>query len=91
MKEYMNLINGTWVRSDSGKTFENTNPANQELVGTFQLSTARDIDAAVEAAAEAYKSWRLVPAPRRAEYLYKIGELLRNRKEELARIETQES
>jgi aldehyde dehydrogenase (NAD+) len=90
MKEYMNLINGKWVKSESGRTFENHNPANQELVGTFQLSSTKDIETAVEVAAEAYKSWRLVPAPRRAEYLYKIGDILKEKKEELARIETQE-
>ncbi len=48
------------------------------------------IDDAVTAAAEAYKSWRLVPAPKRAEYLYKIGDIMKSQKEELARIETQE-
>jgi len=90
MQEYMNLINGKWTKSKSGKTFENHNPATQELVGTFQLSNEQDIDDAVTAAAEAYKSWRLVPAPRRAEYLYKIGEIMKGQKEELARIETQE-
>lgn len=90
MKEYMNFIGGKWVKSDSGRTFENRNPATGELVGTFQLSSKKDSDAAIAAAAEAYKSWRLVPAPKRAEVLYKIGEILRSKKEELARIETQE-
>ena len=53
MQEYMNLINGKWTKSKSGKTFENHNPANQELVGTFQLSNKQDIDDAVTAAAAA--------------------------------------
>ena len=90
MKEYMNLINGKWVKSEGGKTFENHNPATGELVGTFQLSTKTDVEKAVVAAAEAYKSWRLVPAPRRAEYLYRIGDIMKAQKEELARIETME-
>ena len=90
MTEFMNFIGGKWTKSASGRTFPNHNPANQELVGTFQLSTVKDVDAAVEAAAEAYKSWRLVPAPRRAELLYKVGDIMKTRKEELARIETQE-
>ncbi|MEE9270814.1 MAG: aldehyde dehydrogenase family protein [Candidatus Krumholzibacteria bacterium] len=90
MTEYMNLIGGKWVKSQSGRTFPNHNPANQELVGTFQLSSKKDTDAAVEAAAEAYKSWRLVPAPKRAEFLYRIGDIMKDQKEELARIETQE-
>lgn len=90
MTEYMNLIGGKWVKSESGRTFPNHNPATRELVGTFQRSSQKDTDAAVEAAAEAYKSWRLVPAPKRAEFLYKVGDIMKARKEELARIETRE-
>jgi aldehyde dehydrogenase (NAD+) len=90
MKEHKNFINGQWTASRTGKTFENRNPANQDLVGTFQASNKDDVEAAVSAAAEAYKSWRLVPAPKRAEYLYAIGALMKERKEELARIETRE-
>jgi alpha-ketoglutaric semialdehyde dehydrogenase len=88
---YKNLINGDWVESRSGRAVENRNPANtSELVGMFPASTEEDVNAAVEAAKEAYKTWRLVPAPKRAEILYRAAELLVARKEDLARDMTRE-
>jgi alpha-ketoglutaric semialdehyde dehydrogenase len=88
---HKNFINGQWVESRSGKTFENRNPANQrELVGIFPASSADDVDDAVIAASEAFKKWRLVPAPRRAEILYRTAESLVRRKEDLARDMTRE-
>jgi aldehyde dehydrogenase (NAD+) len=90
-KLYKNLIGGEWVASRTGKTFLNINPANSDdIVGEFQSSSAADIDNAVAAAAEAWKSWRLVPAPKRAEILYKTGEILTQRKEQYARDMTRE-
>src|SRR5437870_12481160 len=83
---FKNFINGEWVESRSGKTYEDRNPANSdELVGMFVASTDEDVDAAVEAAAEAYKKWRLVPAPKRAEILFRAAELLGERKEDFGK------
>jgi len=63
---FKNFINGEWVESRSGQVYENRNPANtDELVGMFVSSNAEDVNAAVDAAKQAYKSWRLVPAPQR--------------------------
>jgi aldehyde dehydrogenase (NAD+) len=88
---YKNLIGGQWVASRSGQTFQNINPANHDdIVGEFQFSIAADIDDAVNAAAEAWKTWRFVPAPKRAEILYRAGELLLQRKEQYARDMTRE-
>lgn len=88
---YKNYIDGKWVKARSGKTFENRNPANREdLIGIFPASGAEDVDDAVTAAKKAFSKWRLVPAPRRGEMLFKAGELLRNRKEEIARLMTRE-
>src|SRR5881275_757467 len=88
---FRNFINGEWVESRSGKAYENRNPANtDELVGMFASSTAEDADAAVDAAKEAYKSWRLVPAPKRAEILFRAAELLVQRKEEFSKDMTRE-
>lgn len=82
---YKNFINGEWVNSHTGNTFENRNPANtDEVVGVFQKSDQADVNLAVDAAAQAYKKWRLVPAPRRAEMLYKTAQLLVERKEKYA-------
>jgi aldehyde dehydrogenase (NAD+) len=90
-KTYGNLIGGKSVPAKSGKTFENLNPADTgDLVGIFPASEAPDVDAAVEAAARAYESWRLVPAPKRAEVLYRTGELLVKHKEAFARDMTRE-
>jgi len=90
-REYKNFINGEWVASKTGETFENRNPADtRELVGVFQKSDQRDVEKAVAAAREAFKSWRLVPAPKRAEILYKVGEMLITRKEDYARDMTRE-
>jgi alpha-ketoglutaric semialdehyde dehydrogenase len=88
---YNNYINGRWTASDSGQTFENRNPADtDDLLGLFQKSTRRDVEAAIDAAARAYETWRLVPAPRRAELLFRAAQLLVERKEPLARDMTRE-
>ena len=90
-KTYGNLIGGKFVPAKSGKTFENLSPADtSDVVGVFASSEAADVDAAVQAAAKAYETWRLVPAPKRAEILYRTGELLLKRKEEFARDMTRE-
>jgi alpha-ketoglutaric semialdehyde dehydrogenase len=88
---FKNFINGEWVTPAGGKTHLNHNPANTaEIIGEFPLSSQYDIDAAVSAAREAYKSWRLVPAPKRAEILFRVAELLVKRKEEFSRDMTRE-
>lgn len=82
---YQNYIGGQWLPAQSGETFPNHNPATGELLGYFPRSGAADANAAVAAARAAFEQWRLVPAPKRGELLYRVGELLRQRKEELAR------
>ena len=91
MTTYNNLIDGKWVPSASGQLFENRNPADdRELVGLFQKSTRADVQCAIDAAQRAYTSWRLVPAPRRAEILLRASQLIAERKESLARDMTRE-
>jgi aldehyde dehydrogenase (NAD+) len=86
-----NYIGGKWSAALSGKTFENRNPAKRDdLIGNFPASDAADVGAAVQAAKKAFATWRLVPAPKRGELLYRVGELLKKSKEEIARIETRE-
>ena len=88
---YLNLIGGKTVAARSGETFENINPArHDDIVGIFAASGPEDVDAAVKAAAEAFKTWRLVPAPKRAEVLYRAGDILTKRKEQYARDMTRE-
>jgi aldehyde dehydrogenase (NAD+) len=84
-------VDGKWIPSSSGLTFENRNPANTgDLIGVFQQSSAADVDEAIAAAARAYEHWRLVPAPLRAEILFKAAQLIVERKEAFARDMTRE-
>ena len=87
---FRNYIGGKWQEAQSGQAFPNYNPATGELIGTFPLSGAAEANAAVAAAQAAFARWRLVPAPKRGEILYRAGELLKQHKEELARTMTRE-
>src|SRR5271157_1045143 len=84
-KVFKNFIDGEWVESSTGETFEDRNPADtRDVVGVFQKSAKADVDAAVDAAKRAFAKWRLVPAPRRAEMVFKAAEILIGRKEDHA-------
>src|SRR5260370_2676155 len=85
-----NYIGGQWVEARSGETFDSINPATEEVIAPIAKSGAEDVAAAVEAAKKAYDGWRLTPAPRRGEILYRVGQLLMERKEQLAQLLTQE-
>ena len=88
---FKNYVGGAWVEAGSRKTFENRSPANRhDLIGLFPASSQDDVDRAVQAAKNAFAHWRLVPAPKRGEILYRVGELLRQHKEEIARGMTRE-
>jgi aldehyde dehydrogenase (NAD+) len=87
---YRNYIGGEWVDAARGETFESVNPATGETVGVFPLSTTADIDRAVEAARDAYERWRLVPAPKRAELLFRVAQAFAERKDELTELMVQE-
>ncbi len=90
-KEFKNYINGKWQPAKSGKTFQSINPANPaDIVGIFPASDKQDVDEAVAAAKKAYEDWRLYPAPKRAEILFRAGQIFIERKEELARELTRE-
>src|SRR5256885_14429421 len=85
-----NYIDGRWVDSASGDAFEDLDPATGEVIATATKSTVADIDKAVEAAHRASDAWRLFPAPKRGEILYRAGEIMLRRKDELARDMTRE-
>lgn len=91
VKKYKNYIGGEWIASSSGETFDNVNPANlDEVIGRFPLSNAEDVDRAVAAAKEAATRWRRTPAPKRAELLFTLGEILRRNKDEFTQQMTRE-
>ncbi|MCI0549484.1 MAG: aldehyde dehydrogenase family protein [Anaerolineae bacterium] len=86
--EFQNYINGKWVKGRS--TFPTINPANEELVADIAQADIADVDSAVKAASEASKSWRLLPAPLRGEMLFKVGDILKQKKEELSQLLTRD-
>jgi aldehyde dehydrogenase (NAD+) len=85
-----NFIDGRWVDSVSGNAFEDVDPATGEVIATATKSTVADIDKAVEAAKRAADAWRLYPAPKRGEILYRAAEMMLERKDALAREMTSE-
>nr|WP_043933238.1 aldehyde dehydrogenase family protein [Bacillus sp. EB01] len=90
MRKIMNYINGQWSEPSTGRFVPVMNPANGEVLGEVAQSSKEDVDKAVQAARQAQKLWRLVPAPERADYLYKVAFLLKERKEQLAKTLTSE-
>src|SRR5689334_13651296 len=91
VKTYQNYINGEWVASQSGEMFENLNPADtRDIVGRFPLSNSDDVNAAVNAAQGAFDRWRNTPAPKRAELLFRLGEILIENKEQFTADMTRE-
>ena len=89
-KTFQNYIGGEWVDAASGETFESTSPANGEAIGTFPRSSAEDVARAVAAAKTAYEDWRLVPAPRRGEILFRFAQLLTEQKEDISQLMARE-
>ncbi|MDQ0201385.1 CoA-acylating methylmalonate-semialdehyde dehydrogenase [Neobacillus ginsengisoli] len=81
-----NFINGEWVNSNSDQTLDVPNPATNELLTKVPVSTKEDVDLAVAAAKEAFKTWKNVPVPKRARVLFKFHHLLTENHEELARL-----
>ncbi|HEX8119037.1 MAG TPA: aldehyde dehydrogenase family protein, partial [Pyrinomonadaceae bacterium] len=90
-KKYPNYIGGEWVASSSGEWFEDANPADtRDVIGRFPVSTREDVEAAVGAARTAADRWRRLPAPRRAEILVRLGEILIRDKDRFSREMTRE-
>jgi aldehyde dehydrogenase (NAD+) len=86
-----NFIAGTWVEAADGRRFTSRNPADtREVVAEAPLSGPSDVDRAVAAARAALAGWRLLPAPRRGEILFRAGEILARSKNELGELVTRE-
>lgn len=89
--EFLNLIGGKWSAASSGKVIESVNPADTgDVVGLVPASGKKEVDRAVAAAREAHEGWRLTPAPKRGEFLFRTAELLLRHKDELASLVTRE-
>src|ERR671931_664360 len=89
-KTFKNFIGGEWVDAASGQIFESVSPATGETLGVFPKSTAEDVDRAVAAAKTAFEDWRLVPAPKRGEILFRFARLLEEAKDDLTDLMTRE-
>jgi alpha-ketoglutaric semialdehyde dehydrogenase len=91
MKTFKNYIAGEWVEPSTGQYFENRNPADtSDVIGRFPLSGPEDVDRAVQSALEGFERWRRTPAPARGDVLRRVGDLLTERKEEIADLMTRE-
>src|SRR5699024_2759692 len=80
------FINGKWIKGTGEK--EVKNPVNGELVDTVPTVGKQEVHQAVKAASEAFQSWSQVDPAERASYMYKVAELMRERKDEIARTAT---
>ncbi len=90
MQEYKLFINGEWIESSAGETFDDINPATLEPIAKLQKASVDDVQHAVESAEEAFDSWSSTPAPLRGKILFRAAQMLEERKEELAPFMTQE-
>ncbi len=90
-KSFSNFVAGEWVAAATGDTFENRSPADaREVIGTFPRSRAEDLGRAIESARRGFEQWRRTPAPARGDVLRHVGDLMTERKEEIARLMTRE-
>ncbi|MFC7176410.1 aldehyde dehydrogenase family protein [Halosegnis marinus] len=87
---YRHYIDGEWTDGAGSETFDSTNPATGETLGTFRRGTESDIDAALAAADAAEEGWQALSHPQRAEYLWDIYYELKSRHEELGEVVTKE-
>lgn len=90
VKEYQLFIEGEWVTSKSGETIDVVNPTTEELVARVQNGTVEEAQRALEAAEKAQKQWKLLPARKRAEIMYKFAAEIKANSEELAKLLVQE-
>ena len=91
MNVYRNFIGGEWIESSSSRTASNLNPANtDQALGTIRQASRDEARAAVESAAEAFRTWRATPAPSRGRIVNLAARLMEQHKEELAQLLTLE-
>src|SRR3984893_17695851 len=89
--DLQNYVQGGWRRSATQEYVDVINPATAELLARTPLSTAADVDAAVQAASDAFPAWRRTPPGERVQYLFKLKNLLDEHIGEIARLITMEN
>lgn len=90
MQHYGQYINGHWTQYTPDSSFETRNPATGEILAHFSRATREDAIKAIDAAEQAFPSWRRTPAPKRGEIIHRAAQILRERKEALGAIVSQE-
>ena len=91
MTKFRSFVDGEWINSGSGRTSPNINPANtDDVIGTIELASREEARSAVEAAYNAFRSWKRTPAPARGRIVAKAARLMEERKEELSQAITRE-
>ena len=89
---FSNFVGGQWKASRTGQTFEDENPASKgSNLGVFQSSSAADVDEAIGEAERAFRTWRRTTVAERQQYVAEFLRLLKQSREELARIVTLEN
>ncbi|MCS6774204.1 MAG: CoA-acylating methylmalonate-semialdehyde dehydrogenase [Thermoflexales bacterium] len=86
----LNYINGQWEVSSASETLPVKNPATAQTLAHVPLSTAAEVDRAVQVAQRAFQDWRRVPVVERVQPLYRLKRLLEEHRDELSRIITNE-
>lgn len=82
------LIDGSWISAESGSTIPTMDPATNQQIGVIPSASASDIDAAVDAARRAFPKWKAITPAERARILWKIADLMEERIDALAELET---
>lgn len=85
-----NYINNAWVKSDGTDTYDVINPANEELLAKAPLGKISDVDKAVAAAKEAFKTWSVTPVIDRVQPMFRLKTLLEEHKDKIAEIIVEE-
>lgn len=83
-------INGAWTKAADGRTIPVVNPATEEVIGSVAQAGRADLDAALDAAANGFATWRKVSPYERSKVMRKAADLLRERAETVAQLMTQE-
>src|SRR5438309_9668233 len=91
VSDLQNYVNGAWRRAAATEFVDVTNPATAELLARTPLSTSAEVDAAVQAAADAFPAWRRTPPGERVQYLFRLKNLIEEHLDELARVSTLEN
>ncbi len=88
VSQHKNFVGGEWVDSAGGETMEVVNPSTGEVIAEVPSSTAKDADRAVQAAKAALPEWLETTPGERAEFLFKLADLIDENADELAALES---